>query len=144
MMKTNIGRLVVYLGADGNRESEKLIDLYERMVSLGNQTAIFQPFEKGKNDEFVEVEDGRKVSAISVDYLDEILFMEEVQCLKAILIKDIHFFDTESNGYKVLEELMGQGTDVYVFGLNVEPVGNAYSLMEEVIANADEIYQLQT
>lgn len=139
-----MGRLVVYVGAAGSRENKKLIDLYERLISVGNQPAVYQPFEEGKSPEFVETEDGRRVSAIAIDYLDEILFMEEAQCLQAILVKDIHFFDKESNGYKVLAELMGRGTDVYVFGLNRQRETNAYSLMEEVLANADETHQLQT
>ncbi|MHA7966997.1 hypothetical protein ACX93W_23050 [Paenibacillus sp. CAU 1782] len=143
-MKTNMGRLVVYVGAAGSRENKKLTDLYERLISVGNQLAVFQPFEEGKSLEFVEAEDGRRVPAIAIDYLDEILFMEEAQCLQAILVKDIHFFDKESNGFKVLEELMGRGTEVYVFGLNREPETNMYGLMGDIIVNADEIHQLHT
>ncbi|MFF2889448.1 hypothetical protein [Paenibacillus sp. NPDC057967] len=144
-METNIGRLVVYVGAMGSGKTKKLIDLYDEMVSDGIRVAIFKPFLacEGEDNEFVRTKDGRKAPAIAVDYLYEISSISNSERLQAIMVDEAQFFDEEEYGFQILEGLAMGGLEVYVFGLDVDSENHTFGHMGDILAHADEVNKLR-
>lgn len=132
------GKLTVNTGSMYSGKSSELLRQGERHLLAGHKVVFIKPAIdlRYAKDEIV-THTGAKVEAIRVRSIDRIDNMAQVLEADVVLIDEVQFFDGWLAGQ--ILELIAKGKQVYVSGLDMDFMGEPFSLTAELMARADVI-----
>jgi len=132
------GKLTVNTGSMFSGKSSELLRQGERHMLAGHKVVFLKPAIDLRycKDEIV-THTGAKVEAIRVRGIDRIDTMAQVSEADIVLIDEVQFFD----GWLAMQilELIRKGKLVYVSGLDMDFMGEPFSLVADLMARADVV-----
>lgn len=132
------GKLTVNTGSMYSGKSSELLRQGERHLLAGHKVVFIKPAIdlRYAKDEIV-THTGAKVEAIRVRGIDNIAGMAQVVEADVILIDEVQFFDSWLSIQ--IMELIAKGKRVYCSGLDMDFMGEPFSLTADLMARADVV-----
>jgi len=140
-----MSKLVAVVGAMGAGKTKKLVETFNKLSETGRTVSVFKHTMDVKRDgqrSNVTARDGSSVPATVISTLSEIMDYEPSSGFDVILIDEIQFFDDEYT-LEVVEELVTNGVEIHVFGLDLNSDFESFGLMGEILALADEVKKIK-
>ena len=132
-----MSKLIVNSGSMFGGKTRELQRLGERHKIAGHNVLYLKPdFDNRYGKEHISTHDGNKVEAIPVSITDSI-FNYITKDTEVVLIDEVQFFN--SSIVNEIMELVENGVNVYVSGLDMDFQGNAFEATSELMALADEV-----
>lgn len=136
------GALNTIVGPMGSGKTERLIEVYERLLAEGKEVKIFKPTKDTRTESFiVQSRNGKTAPAIPVVTIKG-MYGQGIAFQNAILIDEIQFFEQEDLVESLLI-LCLLGLDVYCFGLDVTSEGKTFGQVGHLLAMSDGVDKLQ-
>lgn len=132
------GKLTINTGSMYSGKSSELLRQGERHLLAGHKVVFIKPAIdlRYAKDEIV-THTGDKVEAIRVRGIDRIDLMAQVLEADVVLIDEVQFFDSWLS--MQIMELLARGKNVYCSGLDMDFMGEPFSLTADLMARADVV-----
>ena len=132
------GRLTVNCGSMYSGKSSELLRQGERHILAGHKVVFIKPVRdlRYAKDEIV-THAGVKVEAVRVRSIDRVDILPQVVGADVVLIDEVQFFDNLLS--MQIMELLRKGKTVYVSGLDMDFMGEPFSLTADLMARADVV-----
>lgn len=134
-----MSKLVLNVGGMFSGKSTELIKQGQRHIYARQNVVFVKPEmdDRYSKDEIV-THDGKRIKAIN--YCGWLL-LPEVLCADVILIDEIQFFPLDV--FIQIKELLDDGKLIYISGLDKDYNGNAFTITERLMVEADVVNKLK-
>lgn len=137
-----MGHFVVVAGPMGSGKTRSLIKKYKGSRSRGKHVLAIRPALDNRHlmNKIVDEHLG-SVPAVMLGSIDG-LMEKHMRGIEELYIDGLQFFQDEESIERIIE-LLAEGVDIYAYGLDLNSDGEAFGLMGEYLALADEVIKLK-
>ncbi|MDO4594527.1 MAG: thymidine kinase [Tissierellia bacterium] len=135
------GKLIVHTGSMFSGKTTSLWRELFRLKIAKYKVVAFKPYiDNRKDEEKIVTHDNKKVDALRINDLKEILDYKNKNEVDAIGIDEIQFFENEpSEVIDIFNELIKSNIIVVVSGLDMDYKARPFEIMKEIMPLADEL-----
>lgn len=132
------GKLTVNCGSMYSGKSSELLRQGERHLLAGHKVVFIKPaIDLRYAEDEIVTHTGARVEAIRVREIDRIDTITQVLEADVVLIDEVQFFDNWLS--MQIMELLDKGKEVYCSGLDMDFMGEPFSLTADLMARADVV-----